>query len=261
MTAKEALIATAESQLGYKAGAGKINRYAQELDKIGSVYNFPKNGYDWCDIFVDWCFITTFGYDKGIKMIYQPEKGTGAGCPYSAQFYKEHNAFSKNPSLGSQIFFGESGKEYHTGIVVSYTENKVYTIEGNTGGGSGSVNRRSYYRTDKKISGYGIPNWGLVTDTSKRKTNQEIAKEVLAGKWGNGQTRKDKLKKAGYDPEIIQNMVNLLYSDEHLYDAIARQVIDGIWSSGDKRKELLTKAGYDYDKVQAVVNKILGGKK
>lgn len=261
MTPKEALIATAESQVGYKASKGKINKYAEELDKIGTVYNFPKNGYDWCDIFVDWCFITTFGYKTAIQMIYQPEKDTGAGCPYSAQFYRDHNAFKNTPSLGSQIFFGSKGKETHTGIVISYTDNKVYTVEGNTGGGDGGVNKRSYYRTDKNISGYGRPNWDLAITPSKKKTNQEIAEEVLQGKWGNGQTRKDKLKKAGYDPEAVQKIVNLLYSDSHLYDAVARQVIDGLWSSGEKRKEMLTKAGYDYEKVQAVVNKILGGNK
>lgn len=260
MTPKEALIATAESQLGYKASAGKKNKYAQELDKIGTVYNFPKNGYDWCDIFVDWCFITTFGYKTGINMIYQPEKETGAGCPYSAQFYRDHNAFKSTPSLGSQIFFGGKGRETHTGIVVAYNDNKVYTIEGNTGGGDGGVNKRSYYRNDTRIAGYGRPNWELVPLTSNKKTNQEIANEVLLGLWGNGDERKDRLKKAGYDPNTIQTLVNALYVDAHLYDEVAKQVISGLWDVGKKRKELLTSAGYDYDRVQAVVNQMLKGK-
>lgn len=261
MTPKEVLIATAESQVGYKASANKKNKYAEELDKIGSVYNFPKNGYDWCDIFVDWCFITSFGYKKAIAMIYQPEKGTGAGCPYSAQFYKTHNAFSSTPSLGSQIFFGERGKEYHTGIVVKYTDNKVYTVEGNTGGGSGGVNRRSYYRNDKNISGYGKPKWSLVEMSSDKKSNKEIAEEVLNGKWGSGYERKEALRKAGYDPEEIQRLVNAMFVSEQQVNAIAKQVIQGIWGNGAKRKELLTKAGYDYEAVQKKVNEMLKDKK
>lgn len=36
----------------------------------------------------------------------------------------------------------------------------------------------------------------------------EIVKEVLAGKWGNGNTRKSKLTKAGYDYKAIQAEVN-----------------------------------------------------
>lgn len=35
-----------------------------------------------------------------------------------------------------------------------------------------------------------------------------IAKEVIDGKWGNGQARKDSLKKAGYNPEKVQTEVN-----------------------------------------------------
>lgn len=43
-----------------------------------------------------------------------------------------------------------------------------------------------------------------------KKTNTQIAKEVIAGKWGNGDVRKNNLKKAGYDPNKIQKIVNSL---------------------------------------------------
>jgi flagellum-specific peptidoglycan hydrolase FlgJ len=36
----------------------------------------------------------------------------------------------------------------------------------------------------------------------------EIAKEVLAGKWGNGTVRKQRLRAAGYNPAIVQARVN-----------------------------------------------------
>lgn len=42
------------------------------------------------------------------------------------------------------------------------------------------------------------------------KTNEEIAKEVLAGKWGNGAERKNKLTQAGYNYTDIQAIVNQL---------------------------------------------------
>ena len=44
--------------------------------------------------------------------------------------------------------------------------------------------------------------------SNKLKSNEEIAKEVILGKWGNGLTRKTKLKKAGYDYNAIQKIVN-----------------------------------------------------
>ena len=43
---------------------------------------------------------------------------------------------------------------------------------------------------------------------SNKKTNEEIAKEVIAGKWGTGNARKSKLTKAGYDYEAIRKLVN-----------------------------------------------------
>ena len=46
------------------------------------------------------------------------------------------------------------------------------------------------------------------TKSSEKKNNTEIAKEVLAGKWGNGETRKKKLTAAGYDYAAIQKIVN-----------------------------------------------------
>lgn len=46
--------------------------------------------------------------------------------------------------------------------------------------------------------------------TNVKKTNEEIAKEVIAGKWGNGDAREKALKEAGYDPDTIQKIVNKL---------------------------------------------------
>lgn len=43
---------------------------------------------------------------------------------------------------------------------------------------------------------------------SGNKTNEQIAKEVIQGKWGNGATRKKKLTEAGYDYAAIQKLVN-----------------------------------------------------
>ena len=42
------------------------------------------------------------------------------------------------------------------------------------------------------------------------KTNQQIAVEVLMGKWGNGEERKRRLWDAGYTTSAIQSIVNAL---------------------------------------------------
>ena len=46
--------------------------------------------------------------------------------------------------------------------------------------------------------------------STPKKTVEQIAKEVIQGKWGNGEGRKNKLIKAGYDPYAVQKKVNQL---------------------------------------------------
>lgn len=43
-----------------------------------------------------------------------------------------------------------------------------------------------------------------------KKSNNDIAKEVIAGKWGNGAERKRRLQAAGYNYSVIQGIVNKL---------------------------------------------------
>ena len=43
--------------------------------------------------------------------------------------------------------------------------------------------------------------------------NVEVAKEVIAGKWGNGDERRRRLYEAGYDANAVQTIVNALLSD------------------------------------------------
>ena len=50
------------------------------------------------------------------------------------------------------------------------------------------------------------------TVKADKKSNEEIAKEVIKGLWGNGQERKDRLKAAGYDYTAVQAIVNKLMS-------------------------------------------------
>lgn len=53
----------------------------------------------------------------------------------------------------------------------------------------------------------GKPSSGSSTSSNK-KTISQIAKEVINGEWGNGDTRKKKLEAAGYDYDAVQKEVN-----------------------------------------------------
>jgi hypothetical protein len=165
------LIAVAAAEIGYKekasnaslddktanAGSANYTKYARDFDqKYPNWYNGKKNGYAWCDMFVDWCFLTAFGYENALRLTCQPEKSAGAGCTYSLRYYKSKGQFhTSGPKPGDQIFFGTSiDNSSHTGIVEKVDGSKVYTIEGNT---SDMVARRSYALNNSRILGYGRP--------------------------------------------------------------------------------------------------------
>lgn len=97
--------------------------------------------------------------------------------------------------------------------------------------------------------------------TPSKKSNEEIAKEVIAGKWGNGQTRKDKLKAAGYDYATVQAIVDKLLNKSTVpakksNETIAKEVLQGKWGNGSERKKKIEAAGYNYSAIQAIVNKL-----
>lgn len=172
MTPQEKVKEWALSQVGYVPSYGKYNKYAEALDKLG-VYNGPKNGYDWCDVFADSAYISCFGLETALKMINQPKGGCGAGCGYSASYYRSANQWSTTPSIGAQFFYGSAqGKESHTGIVVGFDNTYVYVVDGNSGYSQGytggAVLKHTYYRS--QMVGYGVPNWSLAGGTNAATT-------------------------------------------------------------------------------------------
>lgn len=144
------------------AGNKNFTKYARDLDAIPGFYNGKKNGYAWCDIFVDWCFVQAFGVEKAKELLCH---GTsGAGCYYSMNYYKNKGQLHSSPKVGDQIFFqNSSGSITHTGLVYDIDNNYVYTVEGNTSSAAGvvanggSVRQKKYSLSYKLIAGYGRP--------------------------------------------------------------------------------------------------------
>ena len=100
---------------------------------------------------------------------------------------------------------------------------------------------------------------GENTKVSTKLSIDTVAKEVIAGKWGNGEKRKKLLTEAGYDYDTVKAKVNQIWygTDFKSCVDIAREVIAGKWGNGEKRKKLITEAGYDYPAIQKIVNDML----
>ena len=230
MTAQEKVIQIARAEIGYlekasnsqlddktaNAGSNNYTKYARDLDSMG-VYNGAKNGYPWCDVFVDWCFIQSFGIDVAMAMTGQPMGGYGAGCTQSAGYYKSLGRFYKNdPQPGDQIFFTDETSIYHTGLVYKVDSSKVYTVEGNTSnvnyvdGNGGKVCKKSYPLGASCIAGYGRPKYDKTTIEVdiEEEEKEEPKKHIIDvdGKWGEDTTRKAQ--------EIFKTTVDGIVTDQ-----------------------------------------------
>jgi peptidoglycan hydrolase-like protein with peptidoglycan-binding domain len=203
------------------SGSGNYTKYARDLDALGFFYNGPKQGYAYCDVGHDWCYVKAYGVEAALKLLCQPRYSAGAGCYYSAMYYKQKGQFygpNTVPQPVDQIFFTyKPGEVSHTGMVESVSGSTITVIEFNT---SDQVARRTYQVGGGSIYGYGRPNWGTAAEDinvpSKPagetaydgKTVAELAQEVIAGKWGIGAERVARLSSAGYDYTAVQNKVN-----------------------------------------------------
>ena len=163
------LLEIARAELGYKeketnsqldnytanAGDGNWTKYARDLHAAG-YYQAAKNGYAWCDIFVDWLFWKLAGSKEKGEWIECQTGLYGAGCNWSSNCYRRAGRFDNNPIPGDQIFFGKPGLEEHTGIVEKIEGGNVHTIEGNA---SDMVKRCVHPINSSNIVGYGHPRF------------------------------------------------------------------------------------------------------
>lgn len=97
---------------------------------------------------------------------------------------------------------------------------------------------------------------------ASKKSNEVIAKEVIAGKWGSGEQRKRLLSSAGYNYGTIQGIVNTMLGQpkpaaRKSNEVIAREVIAGNWGNDPQRSQKLRAAGYDPNAIQNLVNRML----
>lgn len=89
-----------------------------------------------------------------------------------------------------------------------------YSSKGKISGISGNVDMDYSYidfpSTIKSggFNGYGKSTANTSTTITAKKSVDEIASEVIAGKWGNGTDRKNRLTAAGYDYSAVQAKVN-----------------------------------------------------
>jgi len=142
-------------------------------------------------------------------------------CYYLIEIAKKNGIWIENdayiPSSGDLILYDwddsgkgdNTGSPDHVGVVEKCDGSKITVIEGNC---SNMVKRRELSVNGRYIRGFIVPKFSGSSSTpvtpSKKKTVDELAKEVINGQWGNGDDRKNHLTNAGYDYSAVQKRVN-----------------------------------------------------
>ena len=119
--------------------------------------------------------------------------------------------YTRYPSLGGKMIYDESDASIVAKAKASYSA--ISGVKGNV-------------LLHQWTSNYGTscPEWHMkqilptiaekvnarLSGGTTKKTVKELAQEVIDGKWGNGQTRIDKLTAAGYDATEVQAKVDLM---------------------------------------------------
>ena len=167
-----------------------------------------------------------------------------------AGIWVENDAYV--PKTGDAILYdwGDSGKgdctgwPDHVGLVASVSGNTIRVIEGNM---SNTVGYRNLAVNGRYIRGFITPKFSTKATssgngsagTSGKKSVSEIAKEVIAGKWGNGDARKSAIKAAGYDYDAVQAEVNKQLKGSpkatKSVTEVANEVIQGKWGNNPER--------------------------
>ena len=154
---------------------------------------------------------TMDGFRKAVAAAMKPAEETKPAAPaepaktlYRVQtgaFTKKANATAlaeKLKKAGFDTYIVQSGNYYKVQV-------GAYSVKANADAMAKKLKAAGFdtYITTKSGT-------AVAADAPAKKSVDEIAREVIAGKWGNGATRKQKLTDAGYDYSAVQKRVNEL---------------------------------------------------
>lgn len=154
---------------------------------------------------------TMDGFRKAVAAAMKPAEETKPAAPaepaktlYRVQtgaFSKKANATAladKLKKAGFDTYIVQSGSLYKVQV-------GAYSVKANADAMAKKLKAAGFdtYITTKSGT-------AVAADAPAKKSVDELAREVIAGKWGNGATRKQKLTAAGYDYSAVQKRVNEL---------------------------------------------------
>lgn len=138
-----------------------------------------------------------------VQCLEQPAKARGNAKDWVNTYVNEGlGTITDKPRKGDIIVFPNEAQGY--GHIAIFVDGRIYD-QNNLRHDNGCAGYCAMFSKDYVAL---RPNAELVEDAPVKKSNEEIANEVINGLWGNGEDRKVKLANSGYDYSTIQNIVN-----------------------------------------------------
>lgn len=222
---RKRIVNTAKSYIGTVGGSSAHSDILYFFNTVKPQGYSAKKNDPWCAEFVSACAIQTFGKKDAIS--YFP---LSASCPRMIVEAKAKGIWvekdSYEPETGDFILYDwddEKPKKDnrnspdHVGIVEKVKDGIITVIEGNK---HNKVARRSIKVDGKYIRGFVAPRYDRIKEKVLKKSNSEIAEEVIAGKWGNGEERKKALLSNGHNYSNIQKEVNRILKERKIEDEV-----------------------------------------
>lgn len=230
---RNGFVATAISYLGSAEGGSKHKEIIDTFNASGLCKRYKMTYKDaWCATYVG-----AMAIKSGVADLVPIE----CSCYYMVEIAKSKGIWVENdayvPMTGDIIMYDwdDSGvgdnknSPDHVGIVVSVSGSSIKVIEGNY---SNTVKYRTLSVNGKYIRGYIVPKFPKDDDIAPSSPDiEQLAKDVIAGKYGNGQARKDAL---GSLYSQVQALVNemLKPKDEPVYYTVVKG--DTLWAISKK---------------------------
>lgn len=158
---------------------------------------------------------------------------------YTAGVYASESWFISDLNLGELEKYFIWVAKYSTKAPSIKFNAWQYTSKGVIMGVSGNVDISDFLKViDNKPS------------NPSKKSNEEIADEVIAGAWGNGADRKARLKAAGYDYDAIQKLVNAKVANKSQENTKTYYIV----KKGDTLSGIAAKHGTTVNKLVSLNN-------
>lgn len=222
MRDRNEVVKLAESWIGLNEKDGSFRKIIDIWNDYSKKTRNVKMKYTWA-----WCACTWSAL--AIKLGYTDIMPIEISCGNLIEQAKKMGIWVENdayfPKPGDAVLYDwdDNGKgdnvgwPDHVGVVTYVNKNSGYfvVIEGNY---KNSVKKRTVSVNGRYIRGFICPKYDSdamypTKKPNKKKSDSEIAHEVIAGQWGNGAERKERLEKAGYNYEHIQANVETILGE------------------------------------------------